>query len=269
VIAPQLIQGYSFCPITATLQDPVNGQIYTSLISFDQTTGVMTFNSDDKTMHGLSLSLTLQISASLNSNAAASTIDIIVNVVDECHQSSPSAAIAQSKETSLFAETFLGFLPAQNAKNCGMISNELVFANADGNDPSITLFTQTPNTIRIYGDDAVEHVGNHYVRIKSCISVYENGLPIICDNCCSFSQVFIITLFDPCPDAILETFKVPNTLMAQQVGEATLDLKETSNWPWTDKVEVAGYIMEGMCGSFSVTLTVTSTGEPAQYIEFN
>lgn len=120
----------------------------------------------------------------------------------------------------------------------------------------------------MYADDPVNHVGNHYYRIKSCIQVYNNGQLYTCANCCSDSAPFEITIYDPCTEAVIESQAIVGTLAAQQLGSDSLDLSNGSGWPWDAAIYVEDQVLYNMCGAIEVNFYVSGTTESPGYIQF-
>ena len=66
------------------------------------------------------------------------------------------------------------------------------------------------------GTDAVEHIGEYFVRIKSCITVFDRGLPMVCPRCCTDSDPFSVKLFNACESSEIETQPITGQMMAKQ-----------------------------------------------------
>ena len=69
--------------------------------------------------------------------------------------------------------------------------------------PLIELNQATGTTIKVMGTDATDHPGEYFVRIKSCITVFDQGLPLICPRCCTDSDPFQVTLFNACESSVI------------------------------------------------------------------
>ena len=214
VIKPLLQQGYPFCPIVAKLTDANGNAIDSMVVAINKATGTITINSNDRTLHNEVLYLKIALKASLNLGLEEQSYTFSVKTLDQCYSVVPTAAVSPRVEVSLFYNKFQTFTPATTTQNCGEIIYSLTHVNADGRDPIIEIATQ-PNTMHIYGDNTAEHVGLQQVRIQSCIRVYENKLPIVRPENCKESATFIVNVFNPCLQAVIDSKVIPSTLSVE------------------------------------------------------
>lgn len=129
-------------------------------------------------------------------------INFSVSLYDECYDTTVGPASSLGLQPwPLNMEAYVDFVPSYSTKECGVITYSLTYLNADGLDPIIQISQNPVNTLFVLGTDAENHAGQHYLRIKSCITVYSQGEPSYCENCCADSQPFIVELIDLCPGA--------------------------------------------------------------------
>ena len=205
-IVPNLNQGYNFCPVTATLNELSATGIDPSTIVFNPYTGGFEVATADRAMHNVQTSWELVIIPTYNSNYEAQIITFTVTFFDDCYNAVVTPAWSAGASVPLYVATdILYTLPGVNM-SCGVISNSLTLLNSDSDDPSFGLVPT--NKINIFGS-SVNHLGQHYLRIKSCITVYNQGVPVTCANCCANSDPFIVEIFDPCLGATINTNSLP------------------------------------------------------------
>ena len=212
-ILPVIGQTYSFCPIMAELTQTGGPTLSAGIVSVDQHTGVISIDSSDKTLHGITVTYVLKMAPAMIVGAAPSEFIVTFTFYDECYDAEISEAIPSNLSNwPLFLATTVPFTPASSSKNCGVITYSLTKLS-DGLAPQVEI-QSLDSSVYVYADDPVSHVGQHYYRIKACIQVFNNGAMFTCDSCCSDSNPFEVNIYDPCNDAVIETQTIVGSLSA-------------------------------------------------------
>lgn len=205
VILPTLDQDWTFCPNTCTFSERSNSGIDSSVVNFAPHNGAFQINSNDKTLHNTQVDLTLECRSSFATESETSVFDFSFVFYDECWDAQLTPPFSSGIDAPLFLENSLVYTKPSTAAECGAFEDSLTFLNADENMPEIELDAGMDGMIRVMGTDPVEHTGEHYVRIKSCITVFENGLPTVCSRCCTDSDPFVVKLFNACDGSEIQT----------------------------------------------------------------
>lgn len=169
-IAPSLNQDYSFCPVTASLTELTASGIDPTSISFDPYTGGFTVGTGNRAMHNVITTWRLDISPTYNVGAGATQMIFTVTFFDDCYNAVVAPAWSAGADVALYVATDILYTSPTVNMNCGMITNSLTLLNSDSDNPSFSLIPD--NKINILGN-SVNHLGEHFLRIKSCITVYD------------------------------------------------------------------------------------------------
>ena len=180
VIMPTLAQDWEFCPNTCSFSENSSSGIDSSVVSFSPQTGAFMINSNDKTLHNVQVDLTLECRPSFNTGAVTSSFDFSFIFYDECWDTQMTPTFSSGINAPLFIENLMPYQQATSIAECGVFENSITLLNADGDMPVIELNLDANSMITVMGDNPDEHIGEHFVRIKSCISVFDQGVPTIC-----------------------------------------------------------------------------------------
>jgi len=205
----------------------------------------------------------------MNPGGATDSITFSITFYDECYDTNIQNALTQGLSAwPLFIETTFEYIPAYSSKSCGYISYTLTNMNADGTDPVIALTSNPPNSIRVYGDDAANHVGVYNMKIKACVTVYDDGQEVFCANCCADSPIFRVELIDPCVYTTITALPI-QPMSVEQLQSESQDLSLTADWPVQDYFTFGTDQVSGMCGSLSYRIVASGTAIEPDYITFN
>lgn len=180
----------------------------------------------------------MQCRPSYNTGAETSSFDFSFVFYDECWDPQLVPPFSAGIDAPLFLETMLLYSKPESTQACGSFEDELVFLNERNNMPTISMTTNSK--IRVMGTDPVDHIGEFFVRIHSCITVFDLGVPVFCPRCCTDSDPFSIKLFNACESSIIKTSPILNSMSAKQFEFDTQDLRTDANWPWTYELNIFG-----------------------------
>lgn len=108
------------------------------IVTVDQHTGVVTIDSSDKTLHGITVQFVLSVSPAMIDGAAPDQFVVYFTFYDECYDTSISQVYPQGLSNwPLFLATTVPYTPATSTKNCGVISYTLTMLNSDTIDPQV------------------------------------------------------------------------------------------------------------------------------------
>ena len=175
--------------------------------------------------------MTLECRPSFNTDAATATFDFSFIFYDECWDTQIVPSFSSGIDAPLFLENMMPYQPASSTAECGAFEDSITFLNADENMPVIELNADMDNMIRVKGTDSVEHVGEHFVRIQSCFTVFDQGLPTVCLRCCTDSDPFVVTLFNACESAQIQALPAPADMTTKQLDTDSQDLSTMTGWP--------------------------------------
>lgn len=142
-----------------------------------------------------------------NVGSAPGTITFTVTFFDDCYNAVVSPAWSAGADVALYVETDILYTAPTVNMNCGFIMNSLTLLNSDSDNPNFSIVSD--NKVNIFGNSVVNHLGEHHLRIKSCITVYDMGVATSCANCCADSTPFIVDIFDPCLGATINSNELP------------------------------------------------------------
>lgn len=205
----------------------------------------------------------------MNTGGATSTITFQITFFDECYNTNIQYALSQGLSAwPLYMETSFEYIPAYSTKPCGYISYTLTNLSADGNDPQIQLTSNPANSVYVYGTDPAEHVGTYNIRIKACVTVYDQGQEVFCSNCCADSPIISVTLIDPCIYSTITPLTIA-PMTAEQLQVTSQDLSLSADWPVDSYFTFDTTNVSGMCGSLTYRIVASGTNIEPDYITFD
>lgn len=181
--------------------------------------------------------------------------------MDECLQVNVVPPKLDDQIVNLFVNTTIEYPPAKSNYNCGPIITTLLGVEvgypAVNHDPA-------DYSLSVLGTDPERHVDEFPLVFNSCIEL--NGQPYGCRN----STTFRLLIQNPCDTSVIQSYPLPDTLIAPIMGydEATL-FGVPTYWPWDEVFYVNDLIYTNFCKPYSYDIVYKGTNMLVDFVSLS